>query len=276
MSSSDDPRTGADAAAGGGREGDASAPGPFRSFEARWFFTGAPPEAVVRALFGDGAPAAPGDGGHPPPGTPGWSRPRTDRYLVFSPEMGVKLRDEPGRPVLLEFKGRLAPPVETRFGAAGVGLSDTWAKWSLPAAGVPEGLQSAVRTGQQVLSVTKTRLLTVLALEDDGAITPLDPGSDVRVARGVQLELSRVATGPADESSGPAGTDAARPPGSPGLPDGAWSVSFEAFPLEPGLVERVMPVVTEWLTRGARAGLRLELDDSAAYPAWLLGRLPPG
>lgn len=269
MSSSPGPAgSGASRPAGDGEPG-----GPALTWESRWFFSGQPPESVVRALFpageaGDAALAA-GD----------WSAPRTDRYLVFSPEMGIKLRDEPGRPVLLEMKGRLAPPEETRFGSAGVGMTDRWAKWSLPADGVPGGLEAAVRRGERVRFVTKTRLLSVLSLDPDGQVRPAT--RERRVARGVQLELSRVRVDrPPPEVTGagspgePAGQRTGAPPSprDPRAPYQAWSLSFEAFPLTPELPDRVRAAVIPWLERAARAGALLDRDRSAAYPAWLLAR----
>lgn len=243
---------------------DGAAGGPALTWEARWFFPGDPPAAVVRALFPDagekgnrdrdvdeGAATGFGEAGD------GWSVPRTDRYLVFSAEMGIKLRDEPDRPALLEFKGRLAPAEETRFGSAGVGLADRWAKWSLPAAGVPAELRAAVHHGTRVCFVTKTRLLTLLELGGQGEPRTVAPG--VRVDRGVQLELSRIRV------------DRNGPPGSGSPLARAWSLSFEAFPLTPELPGRVRPAVTPWLERAGAAGVTLDRDHSAAYPGWLLG-----
>lgn len=239
-------------------------PGPATSWEARWFFPGVPPEAVVHALF---------------PGPRSWSPPRTDRYLVFSAELGIKLRAETDRPALLEFKGRLTPPESTRFGRAGTGRADRWAKWSLDAAGVPTPLVEAVREGNRVLSVTKTRLLSLLELPDTGEARPVADGRPV--ARGVQLELSRIRVTRADPHGSPVlDGDADRDwtgsaHGDPDVPEPleAWSVSFEAFPVSPELEVRVHPVVTAWLEAAAGAGPALEEDRSLAYPAWLLARL---
>lgn len=211
---------------------------PALTWETRWFFPGTPPDGMARALFGAGAG----------PGAPDWSTPRTDRYLVFSAQMGIKLRDEPGSPVLLEFKGRLATPAPIRFGDGVAGLGDSWAKWSLPSDGVPDELLAAVRSGRRVVPVTKTRLLTVLELLDGGQDRPVPP--ETRVERGVQLELSRVQVGETR----------------------AWSVGVEAFPMDAELADRVRPSVTPWLQAAARAGAPLDRAHAAAYPAWLLAQ----
>lgn len=214
------------------------------SYEVRWFMEGELPDAVVRLM------GARGDA---------WPPGRTDRYLSFAADMGIKLRAEPHRPALLEFKGRqrLDGPVSLAPGVAGV--SSTWTKWSYGAELVPAALLQTYAPNGPTIPVEKTRLLRRFSL-DPGA-----PAREValpeRLTRGVQLELTRV-----------------RVPQAPGASDmvSAWTVGLEAFPVSPGLEAAAQGALADPLEALANAGAALDLGHSASYPEWLLARCGPG
>ena len=216
------------------------------SYEGRWFFSGDVPAAVERAFRAGSTTER------------GWPPPRTDRYLPFAADMGIKVRAEPGRPPRLELKGRSEWLGPVTLGSGVVTVASTWIKWSYALSDAPAILQAALQDEGATIPVEKTRILRRFRLD------PEEPAREVsqpvRLSRGVQLELTRL-----------------RLPGSDPSPETAWTLSFEAFPLGPGLEDAVHVALAEPLAALAATGLTLHESRSASYPAWLLSpRRPPG
>ncbi len=216
------------------------------SYEVRWFFSGSPPAGLVETFRSSGPWEA--DTGVSPAD---WSAPRTDRYLVFVGDMGIKTRQDPGAAPRLEFKGRLTDRGLEELAPGVVGRAEEWVKWSYTPGKVPEALLQAVAQGAASVPVTKERLLRVLRLEPGQSCREVAPGS--AIPRGVQLELARVRPGD-------------------GNPVSAWSVALEAFPIHPDLARDVHRAAGPFLALLARAGgVDLGPDATCSYPAWLSG-----
>ena len=203
-----------------------------RSWEVRWFSTGAPPEPVIRAFLS--LPLGPKADGLVPPG---WSPIRTDHYLVLARDMGIKTRQDPGGVPRLEFKGRVAGPERADFGSQSAGWAEEWIKWSYGTAAVPpeRGWES----------------------EPGGAptkeVSPRTP-----VPRGIQLELARGRVGGASGALFWSVGLEAFPPG-PGL---AEVVLRSTTSLLEGLVGVAGPVFTESSSRSYPAWLTEQDRDA--------------
>lgn len=217
------------------------------SYEGRWFFAGDLP-ASVEEVFRAG-------GGHPE----GWPAPRTDRYLPFAPDMGIKLRAEPGAPRRLEFKGRLHATGRVALARHVVAVGSTWSKWSYPVAEVPAAFRDAFREGGTSVPVQKSRILRRFRLDPGVAAREVAP--EERLVRGVQLELTRLSL------SGPSGETR---PGLRAGDHGAWTLGFEGFPLSDGIEAAVHAALASLLAALAAAGARMDEAHSASYPEWLL------
>lgn len=219
------------------------------SYEARWFFEGDVPDEVVRAFLGRAAHEAE------------WPGARTDRYLPFAADMGIKLRMEADQPALLEFKGRQRSDGPVALASGVVGRTSAWTKWSYRANDVPLPLRQAFAEAGPAVPVVKRRLLRLFRLDAPGAAREVSPGERLRI--GVQLELTRLRV-PMVEATG--GT---------GLRDGrAWTLGFEGFPLGPGLEDAVRAALAAPLEVLDAAGARLDERHSASYPEWLAGLDP--
>ena len=221
------------------------------SYEGRWFFDGDVPAAVERAFresTREGRDA--GHGG-------GWPPPRTDHYLPFAPDMGMKLRVEPGRPPRLELKGRLRPNAPVDLAPGVVAVVSTWSKWSYPAERVPGSLLEALRPGGPAIPVRKSRLLRWFRLTPGE--TPREVSPAERLDRGVQLELTRLSVGA---------------PGGEVASWEGWTLGFEGFPVSEGLEAAVHAALAAPLAALSAGGAALDEVHSASYPAWLssLGR----
>jgi hypothetical protein len=234
------------------------------SYEVRWFFTGEVPDPVVERFGPEGRGTRSGPADSTPSNQPGpvhagpdhaWPPPRTDRYLSFAADMGLKLRAEPDRVSLLEIKGRQRLDGAVRLAPGVEGLASTWIKWSYRAEEAPAALLEACRDDESSTPVEKRRLLRRFRL-DPGA-PPEEVDLDERLTRGVQLELTRLRF--------PKG------PGDSALASG-WTLGLEAFPVSPGLAAAARTALAGPLRALAGSGATLDLTHSASYPDWLLAR----
>lgn len=221
--------------------GESAAALVYTSYEVRWFFAGEVPGPVLE-LFGGQSPAT-----------------RTDHYLNFAPDMGVKVRGSSDPSARLELKGRqrLDGPVLLAPGVAGVAA--TWIKWSYTAEGAPGILLKACTGDDASVPVEKRRFLRQFQLS--GGASPREVDLDESLDRGVQLELTRLRVPPA-----PGGT----------APVSAWTIGLEAFPVSPGLEAASHRALAGPLEALANAGAVLDVEHSASYPDWLLGRVSSG
>jgi hypothetical protein len=216
------------------------------SYESRWFFSGSPPAGLVETFRSPGHWET-----DPGISATDWSAPRTDRYLVFVGDMGIKTRRDPGAAPRLEFKGRLTDRGLEELAPDVVGRAEEWVKWSYTTGDVPEELLQAVVQGAASVPVTKERLLRVVRLDPGHRYREVAPGS--AIPRGVQLELARLRT-------------------EDGQPVTAWTVALEAFPVHPDLARDVYRAAGPFLALLARAGgVDLGPEATCSYPAWLSG-----
>jgi hypothetical protein len=219
------------------------------SYEARWFFEGEIPGEVVRAFMGTAA------------GDAEWPRARTDRYLPFAADMGIKLRMEADQPALLEFKGRQRSDGPVLLTKGVVGRTSTWTKWSYPVGLAPLPLRQALTETGPAVSVVKRRLLRLFRLDAHAPAREVAPAE--RLSVGVQLELTRLRI-PTTEASGRADREERR----------AWTLGFEGFPVGPGLEDAVGAALAAPLEALHTAGAKLDEGHSVSYPEWLAGLGP--
>ncbi len=214
------------------------------SYEVRWFFAGEPPPAVVRAFRSVTPwPARPDVSGLE------WSPSRTDRYLVFAEDLGIKSRRDRDTPPLFELKARTADHGDVVMGPDVQGRAETWVKWSYGIRRVPHELATVLEEGTGSVGVQKERILRLVRLVEGAP--PEEVAHDERVPRGIQLELARVSLLQRSGAS-------------------FWTLGVEAFPADAGVAAQVLPVVGSFLVEVAReAALPLPRARSMSYPAWL-------
>jgi hypothetical protein len=200
----------------------------FATVEVRWFFEGRVPEGVAewfrRGVYG-----------------PDEQPRRVDHYLRLgeTESLGIKLRE--GR---IEIKQRHRPHGVVRFHERAAGLVEGWRKWSLPLAGVGEGLAHALVPDSAWMAVQKERSLRNYRLGSGGQLVPV-PGV-AYPGQGCGAELTTVEAGGAVW----------------------WSLAFEAFGPESSLQENLVSGIEHLF---AREGVPFPLDARASYgyPRWL-------
>lgn len=200
----------------------------FATVEVRWFYEGRVPE-IVREWFRRGA--------YGPDEQPR----RVDHYLRLgeTESLGIKLRE--GR---IEIKQRHRPHGVVRFHERAAGLVEGWRKWSLPLAGVGEGLAHALVPASAWIAVQKERSLRIYGMGSGGLLFPV-PGV-AYPEQGCGVELAAVEVGGAVW----------------------WSLAFEAFGDESSLQENLVSAVEDLFAREG-VPLLLEAQASCGYPRWL-------
>jgi hypothetical protein len=218
-------------------------PQNFHSAEMRWFLTG---ELSAQTLqwFLAGVPAGTvaelKERGH-------LEEKRADNYLVLSSSgsVGVKMR------------GGTKFEIKAQVGASGplvagsvTGRCDQWVKWSFAHPGLEIVYPEMQRQGKWV-EVIKERFSRKFS-GDSGTIQEVDPARKPWPQTGCNVELTRLQIGRGE---------------------GRWhSLGFEAFGPEAGNKERLIQTLQIFFSgKGAFPEVKINLLNSASYPAWLMG-----